>query len=460
MGELLRAFETFALDGLVRPSDRVLIGVSGGVDSMVLMDLFLGMRERHGLVLAVAHVNHGLRQAEADRDERFVKEQSERRGLPFFVTRVDARAHAKRFGLSIEEAARDLRMQSLCDIARSEKMDRIALGHHLDDQAETFLLNLMRGAGLAGLCGIRALRQPFIHPLLFLTRQELVAYALSRGLESVQDQSNFDRSLRRNWVRHELIPFMERKAGKGVSKRIARAAGSLQETQDMIDHLAEASWMDTVRTEPDQIVLDIVKFFSYFKSIQVHILNGIYQNLAGPGNRLRFNEIQDIFRLAGTGRSGRTRDLKNGIRVVRSGNQLMFFRPFPELTPVPVKSGETVMIPESGGVFHSEIVDEPVLTKNPMEECLDLNCVGESLMIRSFRGGDRFIPLGMKQKKKVHDFFIDQHVPVHRRKRIPLLVSGEEIVWIVGMRLDERFKITDRTRAFLKVDWSVLKTTD
>ena len=102
MGELLRAFETFALDGLVRPSDRVLIGVSGGVDSMVLMDLFLGMRERHGLVLAVAHVNHGLRQAEADRDERFVKEQSERRGLPFFVTRVDARAHAKRFGLSIE----------------------------------------------------------------------------------------------------------------------------------------------------------------------------------------------------------------------------------------------------------------------------------------------------------------------------------------------------------------------
>jgi len=460
MGELLSAFESFVTSGLIRPSDRVLIGVSGGVDSMVLLDLFVRIRDRHGLFLAVAHVNHGLRQAEGDRDERFVKEQSERRRLPFFARRVDARAHAKKSGLSIEEAARNLRLESLYGIARSEKMDRIALGHHLDDQAETFLLNLMRGSGLAGLCGIRALRPPIIHPLLFATRRDLSEYAASHGLESVQDQTNFDLSLRRNWVRHELIPAMQQKAGMGVSKRIARAAQALQETHDLIEHLAQSAFEDAARTETDQIVLDIVKFFNYFKTIQVHILNGIYQDLAGPDKRLQYNEIQDIYRLAGTGRSGRMRDLKSGIRVVRSGDKLMFFKQFQEFSPVPIKAGETVTIPESGGFFHSEIIAKPVLTKNPMEECLDFDRAGESLEIRAFQRGDRLIPLGLKRKKKVHDFFIDEHVPVHRRKRIPLLVSGKDIVWIIGMRLDERFKITERTKHVLKVGWSPAKKGD
>ncbi|MBN1894720.1 tRNA lysidine(34) synthetase TilS [bacterium] len=454
MGELLPAFERFALNGLIRPSDRILIGVSGGVDSMVLMDLFLRIQDRHGLFLAVAHVNHGLRHEESDRDERFVKEQSESRKLPFFVRRVDAKAHAEQYGLSIEEAARDLRFESLSDIARSEKMDRIALGHHLDDQAETVLLNLMRGAGLAGLCGIRALRLPVIHPLLFAAKAELLEYAASRGLTSVQDQTNFDRGLRRNWVRHELIPAMQRKAGPGVSKRIARAAQTLQETYDLIEHLAQAASADAVRRETDQIFLDIVKFFNYFKSIQIHILNGIYQDLAGAGKKLDYHEIQDIFRLACAGRSGRIRDLKGGIRVVRSGRHLIFFIQYPDFSPLPVLAGETVMVPELGGAFRSELIAEPVLTTNPLEECLDFDRVGETLQIRTFRRGDRFMPLGLKRKKKVHDFFIDEQVPVHRRTRIPLLVRGEDIVWIIGMRLDERFKITDRTSRILKVEWS------
>lgn len=456
--DLLKKFEDFSrsLD-LFEKGERILMAVSGGMDSVVLLDLFMRIRHSWSLTLAVAHVNHGLRGKEADRDEIFVRELSRRQGILFYSQKTNVREYAKVHRLSLEEAGRDVRFGFLGWVFDVLYYDRLALGHQANDQAETILMNLTRGAGLRGLGGIRPIRGHAIRPLLFATRKEVEEYARERQLCFVEDASNKDCRFLRNRIRWDVLGRLEEAVGAHVVSTICRAGRAASEADEYVESVARGIRRRIAKVQSQtEIILDIFKFLRYFKIVQktvvVQVLREVYQNR----DSWSASEIDRILCLAEGGRSGGVVELGCGIRVIKSRDRLIFLRNRPRIDEIEVQVGQFVDIKEIGIQFRAEVVSRKtkdiVYSNNPRIEYLDYDLLSFPLRIRSFRPGDSFVPLGMKGKKKLHDFFVDEKVPNYRRSSVPLLVGADGIVWVAGYRMDDRYKITEKTTHILKVE--------
>ena len=439
---------------LIVPRARVLVGVSGGVDSVVLMEVLKHL----GYACEVAHVNYQLRGDASDGDEAFVRARCQQRGVPFHGETVDAAAYAEAQGLSMQEAARDLRYAFFARIAERVGLRYVALAHHIDDQAETVLLNLLRGTGPEGLAGMPVQRPlapgsnaMLVRPLLGLRRAEIEAFARQEGLAWREDESNLSPRYQRNALRNAVLPLLEKHFGDAAPANIARSAGLVREYVDDTFHQALATYFEqAARPDAQQLNLDTLDTLAPVWRRRL-ILEACHRWLPAVQRHAALAEEVEALLEAQPGR----RVVLKGGTVWRERDALVFMPP-PEInaadnSPIPIHPGITVDL--KPGSLRIEVSDERPArldTDAPMTVFADADRLSFPLLARRWQPGDRFRPLGMAGTKKISDFLTDARVPPHRRAGTWVLVSGTEIVWVVGLRLAEDVRVEPGTTRFAK----------
>jgi tRNA(Ile)-lysidine synthase len=458
---LERVRQTIRKHALACAETRVLVAISGGPDSVALAHLLLALQETGDLLVAgFAHFNHQLRGADADADEAFCRTLAAALGVPIEVGRDDVAAAASATGRSTEDMARELRYTFLEEAADRRGANAIAIGHSLDDQAETFLLRLIRGAGTRGLGSIRPRAGRVIRPLLEVPRADLRQYLAAHSLPFRTDATNADVSIPRNRVRHELIPYLEREFSPGISRVLAREAALAREDEDRLHHEAIDLARSIVLTITDeQTELDALALRALPQALAARVAHQALTRQAGD-RFIGFDHVDRLLQLA----DGDAVDLP-GQRAVRRGGRIVLGRParrgrdergensFRVSLSIP---GE-VTLGNQGWAVSAERVDSVDSMKDggpgPArggEVFVAAEPLALPLAIRSRRRGDRFAPLGLGHRKKLQDFLVDRKIPREMRDSLPLVVDGQDrIVWVVGQSVAEDFRVTEPSRGVI-----------
>jgi tRNA(Ile)-lysidine synthase len=477
---------------MVRRGDRVLVAVSGGSDSVALLTLLHEAAPRLGVTLHVAHLNHGWRGRAAERDAAFVERLARRLGVPCTIGQAEpdaapARTPGERRQSSREARARAARLAFLRSTATAAGAGRIALGHTVDDQAESFLLRLLRGSGARGLSGTWPVVDGlFIRPLLGLHRRDLRAWLTARGERWREDATNRDLTFARNRVRRRLIPFLEREFSPAAVTLIARAADLLRAEESLLSTMAEGTYDWVARKGPDGVALQAESLASLPLPFRRRLVRLAIRDARGHLRGIGARHVEAVLTLT-HGPGAAALDLPGGLRATRRGGALLFrvgaasaAAPFrqrpagaatavaaaalPAETPAADGRGEVreALCPVPGDValpaldlrLHARIVPRESLhtAPGPHRACLDADLTPGPLLVRARRPGDRFRPLGGPGSRKVKSFLIDRKVPVDERRHIPLVLSGDRIAWVVGHQIDDRFKMTPATRRVLVLE--------
>lgn len=422
---------------MVKKGDRVLMAVSGGIDSMVMADLFT----RTHFDTGIAHCNFCLRGREADKDEELVRKFAEVHNIQFFSKRFDTKGYAAGNGISIQMAARELRYKWFEELMKQKGFNITAIAHNLNDNIETLLINLTRGTGITGLTGMKPVNKRFIRPLLFATRESIELYCRGNKVKYREDKSNAETKYTRNRIRHLVIPVLK-EINPSIEATLNETAERLGSTNEIVACFIGKLKKDVITEIDNNTILNISLLRPYIdnKSILFELTRpyGITSTL--------LKDLRNII----DGRSGGqvftdthriVRNRKELIISTRSdeGNESYVLNSTAELRKVPlIRSAQNVSIP----------VDFSI-PSDPGTACLDLAKISFPLTIRTWRPGDSFYPLGMKQKKKLSDYFTDRKYSLPEKERACILESDGKIVWIIGERIDDRFKITRGTKKAL-----------
>lgn len=440
---------------MLYPGDRVAVGVSGGADSVCLLHLLWCLKEELHIELKAVHVHHGLRGAEADRDAAFSKEFCRQLGVPCEVTEIHADAEAKAQGISVEEAGRNARYRILeaeaADWERETGLAvKIAVAHHGDDSAETILHNLCRGSGLRGLSGIAPVRGRVIRPLLWAERKEILSYLQSEGLTYVEDSTNGESDYTRNLIRNEILPLINSGVNERAVKNILRA-GELISGADRYFEKKANEWLEN-QAGGKSDCLSIPDLQKEETIVQGYILREALKYMNCPLKNITGGHIDEVLSLLSK-QTGKSVNLPSGITAERQYEQLRLLRGKEgdgrkeediQEKENPAKASPSV----SMRVFPYE--KRQKIPKNVYTKWFDYDKIGDALSVRHRRTGD-FITLSDGKKKTVKAFMIDEKIPAKQRERITLLAEGAHILWIIGYRISEYYKITDDTKNILEV---------
>lgn len=405
------------------PSGKYILALSGGIDSMVLADMLLQAKAE----FVLAHCNFHLRGEESDGDEQFVREFAERNGLTLYVKQFDTMAYAKEHGVSIEMAARDLRYAWFEELRQQLGYDKIAVAHHADDQLETFFINLLRGAGIRGLKGMRPVNGNIIRPLLDKSREEIHQYAIENGIKWREDHTNAETQFLRNKIRHELLPVIDSISKEGRAS-ILKSINHLASENELYRELVDEKLFQIVKQDGEvqktshlspptsQLLFEWLRDYG-FNSDQVHF---IYEAMNGQPGTIFFSPTHKV-------------------TIERDGV---------ELTPICQHDNTQVEL-----VYEQHPNDDNfVIDKSPEVAQLDYDKLTFPLKLRMWQAGDRFYPLGMKGSRLISDFLKDLKLTTRQKEECRVLTTAkDEIVWVVGRRVDERFKVTDKTKTILKI---------
>lgn len=443
---------------MVAPGDKVLVGVSGGPDSLALLHVLWRLRAEIGVALHVAHLNHLLRGEQAAEDAAFVRAVSEGLGLPCTVEEAPVARLARERGLSLEEAGRVARYDFFRRLAAATGAARVALGHTRDDQAETVLMRLLRGAGPSGLAGIPPVRDGWvIRPLLAVSRAAVEAYCRAHGLRPRRDPTNEEPSFLRNRVRLELLPRLESEYNPELRQALAQLAELLRAEEEWLGRQAEEAAAGLVRAEGGSVVVGVEGLVQLPLALRRRVVRLAAERAGVPGP-LPFEHVEGVLALCEAAVGGavslpgacEARREHDGLVIGAGGGR---GAPFSYRLAVP----GSVLVPEAGLRLVAEVVpggawpprDGAAGGAPPDDErrgagqagvaVLDADRLPLVLTVRSRRPGDRFRPLGMRGEKKLQDFLVDAKVPRRERDRVPVVEAGGEIVWVVGHRVDARF---------------------
>jgi tRNA(Ile)-lysidine synthase len=441
---------------MIESGDAVIVAVSGGPDSVCLLDILSQLRPELRIELVVAHFDHWLRPAEDDMETHFVRDLAARMRLPFEVEKSLHLGECS--AASLEEKARDARYAFLQAVRKKHQAQKIAVGHNLDDQAETVLMRLLRGSSSIGLTGIPPDRDLIvIRPLLETKRREIEAYAEARALRYVTDSSNLQATYLRNRIRLELIPAL-RTYQPRLIEHLGRLASVLRSESEYLEASAEA-WIEReTQREPDgDTSISISSFLRCPEPIRRRVTRRLLTQVKKTHRRVGHSHIESVDTLARGDKPQGSLTLLDGIRVKRVYGRLVF-------TNRPLKKPPRFQVSLEGpGEFYLEAAGRSVAVEEiPGDSRLDFSDrtwagfldadeVRFPLILRNPRPGDRFVPLGMAGHKKLKDFFIDLKVPSEERAMTPILVQERTLVAVCGHRIDERFKVTPRTERILKV---------
>jgi tRNA(Ile)-lysidine synthase len=492
MGDALRqVWQTIEAYDLIQGGEVVVVGVSGGPDSLCLLHILQRLSPVYNLALHVAHLHHGLRGAEADADAEFVRRLTAAWGLPLTAEEIDVPALAREEDLAFEEAARRARYAFLARTATAVGARTIAVGHNADDQAETVLMHFLRGSGLAGLRGMlprtplgsyRLLStaehdadvQPeslnLIRPLLEVPRAEIEAYCDEHGLEPRFDRSNLDTTYFRNWLRLQVIPLLE-KHNPHLRAVLGRTARVLAGDYALLRDLLEDTWPRIVRQEGDQeILIDLAAWRALPTGLQRSTLREAIHRLRRSLRNINFVHVEDALQVARAGTTGDRATLPQGLMLTVGYERLHIANearlwPLPDWPLMPSDSVPLVVavpgrtpLPGSAWVLEVALLPRAQLpagwqeNTDPWRAHVDAGVVVAPLWLRTRQPGDRFRPLGMGgQGAKLADFLTNQKVPRAARDRLPLLVTAWGIAWVPGVRLDERARVGESTSEILSL---------
>lgn len=441
---------------LLTPGDRVVIAVSGGPDSVALADVLFLLKEEYRLKLHIAHLNHMFRGKEADRDAQAVEELARALGLPCTVAKSDVPAFAAEHHMSAQAAARQVRYDFLEKTRANWQGTKIATGHHADDQAETLLMNILRGAGTEGLTGIPPKRDDvYIRPLIEVTREEIEAYCRERGLGFRQDISNFKPVYLRNRIRLELLPLLAKEYNPGIRSSLVRLGRIMRDENGFMEERVQEFWDRLVISGTgSEIIFSLTGFLQAHPALKRRLLRKAWGTLRGDERDLEFIHLEQTLDFLQNGAAGGVIELPRHIIMEKSYDSFRLAATCsePEKTVFChelIIPGNT-FIPELGLNIEAEVTScWPGSVEFKEEAWIDYEKLNGPLLVRSRRPGDRFLPLNGCGSKKLKEFFIDEKIPRARRDRVPIVTAGEDIVWIGGIRPDDRWRITDKTRKFL-----------
>jgi tRNA(Ile)-lysidine synthase len=449
--------------GLLKKGDRVLVALSGGPDSVALLYGLVALKTEYKLKLYTAHLNHQLRGAESERDEKFAKELALDLGLRFFSKRVDVKKKARKEKMSIEEAAREVRYKYLEQLAEKIGAAKIALGHQADDQAETFLMRLVRGAGAAGLSGIPVKRDKIIRPLIQIKRDEVESFLKANRIPFRLDSSNYLTDFNRNRIRLKLLPVIKKEFNPLIVDSLNRAADIISFQQEYIQKTSEQILKRFGKKRKGKIIIDAKKFARYHTCLKREMIRLCINNLGGDISRLPFELVERALSLIGRKKSGKRVELDKGLWFEVGGSELAFFRKEEKGFIRSIKLPGITILKDQNLMVKSRLQNgrssrESLSLQNQNVSLLDWDKLAPPFAVRSRREGDKFRPLGMKGTKSVADFLIDAKVPRHSRDQVPVLTSKGRIVWLVGFRISDYFKVTRKTKKVLRLEATPLES--
>lgn len=443
---------------MLSEGENVLVAVSGGTDSMALLHILQRISPDFGVKLTVAHFNHGIR-PESKREEEFVRKEAEEMGLPFFSGQEDVKALNREWKRSLEESARIARYRFLDEAAKKCGASKIALGHHKLDQAETVLINLIRGSGLAGLKGMEPVREgKYIRPLIHLSPREIASYVAREGIRYCTDRSNFDERFLRNRVRHRLIPLLEREFNPRVVEALSQMADILREEEEFIAGEARALQEKWAKVLPGEKIFSIHDLLNLPGALRKRIVKELLEDMKGEGKAVTFRHVEGVEKMLLSSAPGKMLSVPGG-RVVKEYDDLRFRRidntseqdQFSYFLPLP---GETII--ESTGqrvkTYLCDIGEIPKGPINPGTLYVDVRVLKPPLTVRSWRKGDRMVPLGMNGSRKVQDIFGEMKVPRAQRRLIPILEDAVGILWIGNLKVAERCRLRPDTVKVAKIE--------
>jgi len=448
-------YEFIVRHRLLEPSDRVLVAVSGGPDSLCLLHLLKELAPRLGYSLVVASLDHRFR-PESREELETVRRLAESWGLPFTGASMNVPGYRARHKLSAQEAARRLRYGFLRREAARFKANKVAVGHHRDDQLETVLHNLLRGTGVDGLAGMKPKRLPgkatLIRPLLAVSRQEIEAYCREHQLEPAADPSNRSTVYTRNRIRLELIPFLEERYNPRIREALWRLSQSAEADRRLLSRLAEHQFRKLARPAGGELQLDREALNRLPEALGSRVVRLALRRLSLK--EAGWEHVQRLLQLSREGGSSWELPLPGGGKVLGSYRTLLFSAAPPAatgLTAVPLQVPGETEIPGTGGVIEAALSAPEKLPWPPPPQAayLDYRRLPGSLWVRSRWPGARFHPQGAPGTMKLKKFLIDQKVPRRRRDRLPLVTCGEEIIWVAGLRIADPYRITKDTREVL-----------
>ena len=452
---------------LIEEGDLVVCGVSGGADSICLLYCLKALEKEGGFRLHAVHVHHGIRGREADEDERFVRDTAERLKIPYKAVFADVPAYAETHKKSEEEAGRILRKEAFSSYIREIGAERakIALAHHRDDLAETVIFQLARGSGLAGLAGIRPKLTDgeitVIRPLLGIPRQRIEDWLRKEGIPYRTDHTNLEDKYIRNRIRHHVMPYLEAEIHRGASCHLAENAFLAGEALDFIEEEARKRSAQYVRvcgsdSKAEEILLAKEAFSEEPPFMIPYILRYCLKMISPHQQDISRIHLEDLKKLAGR-QTGKQIDLPGGLVAERTYEGLRFCKKNvgkkqEEGFDEELAEGKTVRIPgwklyctEDNGICFP--IPEKTYTK-----WIDFAIISDELRVRTRKPGDFLTVRSDGARKKLSDYMTDARIPVSRRDRIPVIADGQEIVWIIGYRLNERYKISEKTEKILRID--------
>jgi len=436
---LNRFLENITTKKLFEPKQKVLLAVSGGIDSMVMLYLF----EKSGFDYGIVHCNFQLRGDESDSDEEFVKRQVLIHGVPSYFKRFDTEEHAQINGISIEMAARELRYEYFEKIRAEHNYDFIATAHHSDDLIETFFLNLSRKTGIKGLTGIKDKSGRIIRPMLFTGRTDIEQFASGNYIDFREDSTNSEVVYQRNFLRHKILPLFSN-LNPSFKKNILASIENLKDAKAVYSGYFETAMKNVVKSakisqisnikkllnspHPRLLLLEILSEFNF----NPPVIDEVFQSLDSESGKQFFSKTHRLVKDREMLFVSLVEEKENKIFYIEH-DDIELFEPFDiKIEKLPGKDFK--------------------IRKEQNIACLDSQKLDFPLLIRKWQLGDYFQPFGMTDFKKISDFFIDEKIPVHEKEKIWLLCSGEKIVWVMGHRIDNRFRIDKNTISVIKIE--------
>ncbi|NQT46310.1 MAG: tRNA lysidine(34) synthetase TilS [Candidatus Omnitrophica bacterium] len=459
-----KTLNTIKKYNMLRKEDLVLLGCSGGPDSLALLHILCGLRKELGITLHIAHLNHMIRKEEALRDEKFVMRIAHKLKVPVIVGREDVPRLARLSKMSTEEAARKARYDFLLMTASAIGASKIAVAHNLDDQVETTLMRFIRGAGVEGLAGIPPVRGIegllIIRPLIEVWRDEIERYLRRKKLRARTDSTNRDTKYLRNRIRLKLIPLLKKSYNTGVKNTLRKIGENMRDLKGFMEKDILRAYSESVKKEGMDVTLNLRRFLKCHIAVQKEVIRLCIKEAGGEMRKIRYDHWQDLDRLIREPKQKGRICLPSKLWASKESGKIIFHRPvrFPDEMSLLV--GVELNIPGETKLPLLRVrIDARVSCKRPVRlrskgrsaEYFDLERLKLPLIVRNRQEGDLIRPFGMRGTKKIQDLFVDQKIPRLKRDHIPIVSSGKEIVWVPGVKRGSGAAITDSTRKVLRL---------
>jgi tRNA(Ile)-lysidine synthase len=437
-------------NNLISEGDRVLIALSGGPDSVFLLHFFNKFKSKYKIVLGAVHINHLLRGNDSDRDEIFCKAICNELDIPIYTVKANVKLYAKRNKYSLEIAGRKIRYDFFEKILSTQKYSKIATAHNADDNAETVLLNLIKGTGINGISGIPVKRDKIIRPILCLSKKEILEYLEDNKFEYRIDESNLSNEYERNFLRNDVIPLIQKNLNPSFEENILNSSLNFQRLNLFLEKILLQLKSDIEIKKNKFLALPV----KHFETVDEFLISQLLKTLIDKNFNLQCNsdDLKKIF-LIKNKQAGKSEELTNNLLVLKERDKIIITKrkSGKKNADKLIQIGKSIKVNDKNLSINQVIKSKVKISKNKNIEFISGDNINDVFTIRTWQNGDKFYPIGMKGTKKLSDYLNEIKIDSFQKKNQLVLINNGKIVWIMGHRLDDRFKITSQTKRILKL---------